>query len=334
MRQNRKNRTVVNRFDIGRIRATNIEVAKPETLLELAARLEHEERERQEAPIRAAENQLKATLRQMTEGYRNVWSMPVEKLRKADREFLEASTPDLGLSQTDYDTMDAGSATTAGQAAKQTFDDFIAALPQRGITLTEDGVIRFSLFVSALAVFRNAAVTVNCCDTALAWLHECFGDEIHHASTTVAEPPQESTPLTLDDVLKQGTDGSRDSDRRLRDAAEFDWLNEHRELISAFLNHLRDVWGFTPTDEQWKFIFGKHTGLFTRMNWSHGDPRNYDSARKYCAKRGIFPSSMLTCGEVAEMQFRQDSDWAAYNYKLQDLTRRGLVNRPRAEAGI
>jgi hypothetical protein len=335
MRQNRKNRTVVNRFDIGRIQPTNIDVAKPETLRELAVRLEREERERREVPIRAAENQLAVTLRQMTDEYRKVWSVPVEKLRRADRDYLDASTPDLGLTQADYDAMNAEAASTAGQEAKKTLDAFIAALPQRGVTLTAEGVARFSLFVSALAVFRNAAVTLDSCNIALTWLEACLGDEIRHAPTTVAESEQvERKPLTLNDVLQQGTDGSRDSDRRLRDAAEVDWLNEHRELISAFLNHLQTVWGFMPTDEQWKFIFGKHTGLFTQMNWSHGDPRNYDSARKYCAKRGIFPSSMLTAGEVVEAEYALDNDWSKFNYQVQNLTRRGLYNRPRVEAGI
>ena len=86
MRRN-KNK-IVNRFDLGRVPVTNIEVAKPETLRELAVR---EERERQEAPIRAAENQLKTTLHQMTDEYRKVWSLPVEKLRRADRDYLDAS---------------------------------------------------------------------------------------------------------------------------------------------------------------------------------------------------------------------------------------------------
>ena len=149
--------------------------------------------------------------------------------------------PDLGLPTADYDTMDAESGTVAAQAAKRTLDEFLATLPQRGVTLTDEGLSRLRLFASAQTVFRDAAVTVEMLQTALAWLYECFGDEADHDPTTVAESVHESKPLTLDEVLKQGTDGSRDSDRRLRDAAELDWLNEHRELISAFLTHLRDV---------------------------------------------------------------------------------------------
>jgi hypothetical protein len=334
MRKNRKNRAVVNRFDLGRIQPTNIDVAKPETLRELAVRLEREDRERREAPIRAAENQLTVTLRQMTDEYRKVWSMPVDKLRRADRDYLDASTPDLGLPTADYDTMDAESGAVAAQAAKRTLDEFLATLPQRGVTLTDEGLSRFRLFASALTVFRNAAVTVEMLQTALAWLYECLGDELHHSPTTVAVPVQEPRPLTLDDVLRQGTDGSRDSDKRLRDATEFDWLNEHRPMVDSFLNHLKTVWLFTPSDESWRFVFGQHTGLFTKMNWSHGDARNYDSARKFMVKSGRWPSSMLTAGEVVEAEYARDNDWSKFNFQVQNLTRHGLYNRPRAEAGI
>jgi len=333
MRRN-KNK-IVNRFDLGRVPVTNIEVAKPETLRELAIRLEREERERQEAPVRAAENQLAVTLRQMTDEYRKVWSMPVDKLRRADRDFLEASTPDLGLAQADYDAMDAESGAVAAQAAKRTLDEFLATLPQRGVTLTDEGLSRFRLFASALTVFRNAAVTVEMLQTALTWLEACLGNEIHHAPTTIAEPEQvERQPLTLNDVLQQGTDGSRDSDRRLRDATEFDWLNEHRPMVDAYLSHLHTVWSFIPTDESWRFIFGKHDSLFTRMNWSYGDARNYDSARKFMVKCGRWPSSMLTAGEVVEAEYARANDWSKFNYQVQNLTRRGLYNRPRVEAGI
>lgn len=333
MRRN-KNK-IVNRFDLGRVPVTSVEVAKPETLRELAIRLEREEREKREAPIRAAENQLAATFRQMTDEYRKVWSMPVEKLRRADRDYLDASTPDLGLAQADYDAMNAEAASTAGQEAKKTLDAFIAALPQRGVTLTADGVARFSLFVSALAIFRNAAVTLDSCNIALTWLDDCFGDEIHHAPTTVSEPKQEEPqPLTLDDVLAQGVDGSLNSDRRLRAAVENDFVAETGQLAMEFVDHLRSTWGFSPDDASWKYAFAGPNSLVVRMNWALHDPRTYDKVRVALVKSGRWPRTLLTAGEVLDTQFRQDNDWSAYNYKLQDLLRRGLVNRPRSEAGV
>ncbi|MGO8794542.1 MAG: hypothetical protein ACLQLC_06945 [Candidatus Sulfotelmatobacter sp.] len=333
MRRN-KNK-IVNRFDLGRVPVTSVEVAKPETLRELAIRLEREERERREAPIRAAENQLTVTLRQMTDEYRKVWSMPVEKLRRAERDYLDASTPDLGLPQADYDAMNAEAASTAGQEAKKTLDAFIAELPQRGVTLTADGVTRFSLFVSALAIFRNAAVTLDSCNIALTWLDDCLGDEIHFAPTTIAEPEQvERKPLTLNDVLEQGIDGSRDSDRRLRAAVENDFVAETGTLASQFIEHLRSVWSFRPDDASWRYAFSGPNSLVVRMNWPLHDPRTYDKVRVALTKSWRWPSTMLTAGEVVEAEYARDNDWSKFNYQVQNLTRRGLYNRPRVEAGI
>lgn len=51
-------------------------------------------------------------------------------------------------------------------------------------------------------------------------------------------------------------------------------------------------------------------------------------------KSGRWPSSMLTAGEVVEAEYARDNDWSKFNFQVHDLTRRGLYNRPRAEAGI
>jgi hypothetical protein len=336
MRQNRKNRTVVNRFDLGRIQPTSIEVAKPETLRELAIRLEREERERREAPIRAAEQQLTETVRAMHDDLRKAWSQPLSTLKKFDRGYAESMYVPLGLPQQDSNA----DPTATAQSVKAEFKRFIDGLPARGYVIDVDGSWRFQAFIQTQIVFGDAAVTQASLQTMFDYLvcGQCFAaTELRYVPELVppveAEPSPEPRPLTLEDVLQQGTDGSRDSDKRLRDAAEFDWLNEHRPMVDAFLNHLQTVWGFTPTDEQWKYIFGRQ-GLFVQKNWSHGDARNYDSARKFCARTGIFPSSMLTAGEVVEAEYARDNDWSKFNYQVQNLTRRGLYNRPRVEAGI
>lgn len=334
MRRN-KNK-IVNRFDLGRVQATNIEVAKPETLRELAVRLEREERERREAPIRAAENQLTVTLREMHDDLRKTWSQPISVLKKFDQNYAESLYVPLGLAQQDPEA----DPTATAQSVKDEFKRFVDALPSRGYVIDVDGSWRFQAFIQIQIVFGGAAVTQASLQTMFDYLvsDQCFaGTELRVselAPPTEREPEPEPRPLTLDDVLRQGTDGSRDSEKRLRDAAEFDWLNEHRSMVDSFLNHLQTVWSFTPSDESWRFVFGQHTGLFTKMNWSHGDARNYDSARKFMVKSGRWPSSMLTAGEVVEAEFARDNDWSKFNYQVQNLTRRGLYNRPRVEAGI
>ncbi len=334
MRRN-KNK-IVNRFDLGRVPVTNIEVAKPETLRELAIRLEREERERQEAPIRAAENHLTVTLRAMHDDLRKAWSQPISVLKKFDQNYAESLYVPLGLERQDPDA----DPTATARSVKDEVNRFVEGLPARGYVIDVDGSWRFQAFIQTQIVFGDATVTQATLQAMFDYLvsGQCFtGTELRYVAELVPpaeqEPEPEPRPLTLADVLRQGTDGSRDSDRRLRDAAEFDWLNEHRPMIDAFLNHLQTVWGFMPTDEQWKYIFGRH-GLFVQKNWSHGDARNYDSARKFCAKSGIFPPSMLTAGEVVEAEYARDNDWSKFNYQVQTLTRLGLYNRPRAEAGI
>lgn len=332
MRRN-KNK-IVNRFDLGRVPVTSVEVAKPETLRELAIRLEREEREKREAPIRAAENQLTVTHRQRHAAKRAAWGTDLDKLKNADDDWFEANYADLDLPKADE-----SQTTQTIQAAYKEWFDTLAS--RTGFVIDLEGSQRFQLFIQTQLHFGKVAVTVRSLQTMFDYLvnGDCFaGTELRYiaepiAPTTVSEPEQVERKLTLNDVLQQGIDGSRDSDKRLRDAAEFDWLNEHRPMIDAFLNHLQTVWGFTPTDEQWKYIFGRQ-GLFVQKNWSHGDARNYDSARKVCARTGVFPPTMLTAGEVAEMAYARDNDWSKFNYQVHNLTRRGLYNRPRVEAGI
>jgi hypothetical protein len=334
MRKNRKNRTLINLNDLGRIKPTDISVPKEESLVELAVRLQRENNARINAPVEAAKRQQVEILRQMTKGYADFWSMPVERLQKADREARQASTPDIGLPTADYDTMTADTAAKAGQEAMKTFDTFIAGLPQRGVTLTEDGVTRLGLFVGALFNFYNAAVTLETLATALGWLwsYECFGDELHHDSPIAPAPAPESKPLSLDDVLKQGIDGSRDSDRRLREALNNDFFAETGVLAAQFIEHLQSIWNFRPDDFSWRRAFHGPNSLVVQRNWPLYDPRTFDKIRVALVNQGLWPPHLKTAGEFLDETFRKDGQWEKYRYKLNLLTQRGLVNRPMNDA--
>jgi hypothetical protein len=332
MRQNRKNRTVVNRFDLGRVSSTDISVEKPETLYEFAARLQREEQEKINAPVKAAEQQLTATLRQMTEELAQTWRLPLDKLQRFDRNYADALYVELSLPKENLDA----NPETVRDLVKAEFKTFVDNLPSRGFVFKDS--VRFQSFIQTQIIFGGVKIDQAALRTMFDWLvqGQCF-PETELSCIPELIPPAEAAlkqtaaPLTLEEVLKQGTDGSRDSDRRLREAVENDFIAETRPMAEQFLQHLQTVWGFTPSNEDWRYLFSPVDGWVVRMNKSLTDARTFDACRRHMASTR-WPSTMLTAGEWLDAQFRRDGKWGAYQYKLNLLTRAGLVNRPMSEA--
>jgi hypothetical protein len=279
------------------------------------------------APVVEAHRKLHAAKRQ-------AWKTPLEQLKKADDYWFEANYADLNLPEA------AGSQTT--QTIKAAYREWFDTLPSRtGFVIDLAGSQRFQLFIQTQLHFGNIAVTVSSLQTMFDYLvnGDCFAESElgFDPSLKVVQPETQQAKRPTFDELRATEDSSssRAAEQRLREAAELAADNEFEGLAMSWFSSLQTQFGYTPTDEQWKYIFNPYHGLFVRMNWSLGDPKNYDAARRAMVRSGRFPSTLLTAGEVIDDDYRVGKmTWSDYNVALQSLTRRGLVNRPRAEAGI
>lgn len=342
MRKNRKNRTVINRFDLGKIQPTDISVPKPETLVELAVRLQREANARTNAPVTAAAQQLTETYRQKDEAEGQTWGLPPDKLQRLVKNEPDTLYVELSLPKENPDA----DSETVMQSVKAEFKTFVDNLPSKGWVFNNS--VRFQTFIQSQVVEwkLNGIVVgggVKIDQSSLAvmfnWLvnHGCMPEsELRYVPELVppVEVEPESKPLTLKEALRQVDGRSRDGERILKQAVASDYVAETGVLAEQFVAHLRDVWGFVPDDASWRYAFSGPMSLVVQRNWPLHDPRTFDKVRVALVKSGRWPNNLLTCGEVIDAQYRLDNDWAAYNYNLQNLTRRGLVNRPRVEGGL
>jgi len=203
------NRAVHSVWDIGRLKpvegVTEI-VSSPKSIAELMQR----ERQALEAKELAEQRERETAKRAEYDGrVAAFWSQPVTGL-----------VGHLGM-RDDHCPLEAcESHATAGK-------DFIAELTSSGVVLTTDAKNRIAAYCESQNTHSHGriGVTVANLRLALARLKNlgCF------ARGEVTEPkiepvPATSTRLTLADALKQ-VDGTEASDRRLRNAAECDFLS-------------------------------------------------------------------------------------------------------------
>jgi|SRR5579864_8310318 len=296
----------------------------------------YREWERQEQAREAARTAklmapVQETLREMRRLQVAAWKTPLDKLKQANDGWLTSNFVDLNLPQGDQTL----------ESVRDVYRKWFDTLQTRtGYVIGFYGSQRFQIFVQTQINVGGVIVTADSLDAMFQFFvdNDIFPDGelgFDENLKAVQSEPEPAKAPTFDELLKT-TDGSqsREAERRLRDAAETAAEAELGELPKQFLHHLQTVWAFTPDDESWKYLFNPVHGLFVQRNWSLTDSRNYDSARRAMVRLGFWPSSMLTCGEVAEMEYDADHNYARFQYRLRDLTRRGLTNRPRAEGGM
>jgi len=276
MRQGKNKNKIYSRFDIGRVPVTSVDVAKPETAQQFRERLAKEEEARINAPIKAAEQQLAATLRQMTEELAQTWRLPLDKLQRFDRNYADALHVELSLPKENQDA----NPEALMQSVKAEFKTFVDNLPSKGYVFNNS--VRFQSFIQTQIVFGGVKIDQSSLATMFAWLvnHECFSEsELRYVPELVppteAEPEPEVQPLTLSEALMVA---EGDRDKLLRDAVEFDWLNAHRSMIEVWTASLARDWNIYPSPADWKFLFDKHTGYFVQRNLQF-TPANLDKAR-------------------------------------------------------
>lgn len=283
-------------------------------------------------------------MRQMQRNQIDIWRRtPVEKIAKwsksADKEFLSTLAPDINLPKYPEGFLDdKAQAKAAGTEANKLMNAFIASIPSRyGIVISRNDQTKFRHFIAAQVGTHDAAVTEDMLVTCFVWMveSEIFTDYGYDESLKTATPGPEPARLTLADAVKQA-DGTRSSDDRLRTAATNDFIfGEAAPMINKWINHLSTDYRYVPTDEQRLEFFAPPHGYFHQHGLSFLEGESYNRLRRWAVATGRFPPTMLTSGEVIDQRYKKgEMTWAEYNAALQSLTRRGLLNRPRAETGL
>jgi hypothetical protein len=270
------------------------DVPKPETLLQMDARLLREAEDARLAPIRKLEAENVRMLREIAETLtatvKTYWSKPLEQIARFG---VTAGFVDLGLP------------TGQSQNVALTFKEFVAKLESQGIRLNDDAQKRLGSFVN---VQQNRGVLINpeslSCIFDQLVASECFGDGV-----TVEQrgPLPEATPekrLTLSDLAHESTESREGREKHIAVLNDAYFSGEAADIYQSWRAHLVKDYGFSPNEEQ------KHAVIqwFQDANRSYLQRKAWDECRVSMVRRGIFPSNLLTPDEQLAEQIETSSD--------------------------
>jgi len=331
MRKRRNPNRIVNIFDLNRLKPTNIEATKPETAKDFYARLEREEKERQERPLREAQDKLTATIRQIHSDAASFWALPLETMRRADGDAFTASYVSLGL-PTAPETADPKIVARAG---RREFDNFVASLPGRGYTLSQDGILRFGSMCQCQCAVGGVWLAPTTLRRIFDWLVQfsCFNpDELVVDTQTVEAARQGEQPEpepTFDDWLTR-YDGSRDADKKLRHALDREvYSGEFGEMFRKWRDSVRDNFHVSLQTHHFDTV----SRFFRERNLSPLRPDSFDAARRHLVNVGLLPETCLTCREVLEAQLRRaEISNKQFLQRCHALNLEGKLDAPRSNA--
>jgi hypothetical protein len=307
-------------FSLGGIQPTNIEVEKPETLRDVAIRLEREDRQRREAPVRAAERELNETVARIHADIAETWRLPIEKLQKYDKRRAEALYVDLGLPKQNHDVDWA----TAVQFVKDEFKRFVEALPSRGFVLDREGSWRFQSLIQVQGDIGGVRIDQSSLQTIFDWMvrHEVFSaTELRYVPELIPPAPVAQKPIE---------NAADKRDREVRAVIGDRRPPEFEDIELKWHKSVRDNFGYTLSHlqhrEVWKYIQARNLNPCVPATW--------DECRRFLVHRSLAPSSLLLASDVLADDLRTGAiDEKTYWQRCKALELEGKLNRPRSEAG-
>jgi hypothetical protein len=331
---------IYSRFDLGRVPVTkSVEIPKPETLLEFAARLEREERERRERPIREAASELTNTLRQYHQDVAAAWRQPIAKLEKFDRNYAESLFVDLGLERQDPDA----DPTATAQSVKDEFKKFVEGLPSRGYVIDREGSWRLQSFIQTQLVFGSAKIDQPALQTIFDWMvtHQVFSEtELRYVPELIppveVERSKKQRHKSVDEILATTDTSTRDGNSKLKKAVDYEWAQAYAPMIEEFYSFLQTVYGVVLKDEDADYLFHPDRGIFAKFGWQI-NAEKLNAARRHCANLGKFVDAQghpaITTEEYFDAKLsRGDMDYATYNREAARFSRLNLWASPLREA--
>jgi len=324
----RKKKKIFNAFDVGRIAITE---AMPQAALSLAQyeapktltleRFLFEEKQaelkKQKAKEDAEHQKVKTENNNRVRGY---WSKPA----------VDLMNDPVGV-RDDFSELEVGpSDPRAGQ-------NFIEELRGQGIPLTTAAKQRIGKYIESQSAHAGAAITVANLRKSLNRLNflGCFATgEISQSEVAAPEPqaPESEPQAPSLDTLIAVSGVSQEADRAAKRALHAEVVGtEFAAVWEEWSNHLQSQYGYTLKKYQHQAAWD----MFQGQNLSPLRRENYDLVRKALVSRGILPPALLSARDVLEKSYRAgEISSRDFLQQCQTLERSGLVDRPRAEAGI
>jgi hypothetical protein len=288
-------------WDLGRLETMPVpkkgDPTAGETLAQYKRRKAAEAKAEHEKTLREFEQVNTRLATEYFEVLRKFWSRDIPTLAKvmSKREALEqmGCCDDIGLPTGTRDEAAAGKATRA----------FVAALPNRGITLSDEGKTRFMMYIAAQLMGLDVAITEESLQTMLDRFISI--DAFADGEITIDESKQprkvvQPTPEPKVDLEALNISGNSEHERLARKTVTERMYAEGSPLHQEWMDHLYRRYAFVPTRADLEYLYGTTpgTGWFVRSNMSYVDRRSFDAAKRHMVSVGKWPESLLSADEL------------------------------------
>lgn len=307
--------------DWGRIPTVTPQSSGYEDSKSLLARLQREEAEAKNAPIRKIESEITAALRENQTGVQKFWSLPMEEMGK----YAPSEAPaDHGL---DLPERSAGETYTP-EFLTNVYYKFYETLKAQGIELNENGYCRLQRYFLKTASERNLAITIEAWWSALARLNYlgCLTGEILTGEKLIPKPVKlekgESSKAVIGDLLEQTPSESH----VWKKAVDQGFEANVAEWLEAWAESLKKNFDYTLDLDK----VGRRIGqLLDKMNWSPFSYQTWDRIRVCLVKSRDFPEHMLTPQEqLSELIESSDTNDYATRRRIGRLQQDLMDERP------
>jgi hypothetical protein len=246
-----------------------------------------EQRELAEKPLRDFQRVTTQLANEYFEVLRQFWSRDIPTLAKvlSRRQALEQTgcCDDIGLPKGTRDETAAGKATRA----------FIAALPSRGISLSDDGKTRYSMYVLAQIMGLDVSITEESLQTMLDRFISVGAFRDGEVTVDRSKQPRNPEPpaprVTLADIESEA------DERTSRRLAEQIYYDERQPMVRAWFESLLTQHNYSISGDDIK----RCKQWFERNNKSFLTPQHFNECRRSNIFAGYWPETMLTPDEVA-----------------------------------
>jgi hypothetical protein len=255
------------------------------------------EKEAAERPVKEAIASLESTYGQLRTLASQFWSRPVRELQLS---IYQDSARDVTFNAPPAEKIFTREDLIA--ACDRWHDEFFV---NTGYELNPDGVMRLCCFGESQA--RAGADMSQPLAWGLAFAHlrdnlHAFGDELDSSRAPHAEPPAPPQP-TLSDLEKfakplDSTDGRLEALKIVEELAS----TEAAGMLSQWLQHLKDVWKFTPTISQNRAVLAWFRRNATE-SWLN--PESYNRCRRSLSAQGVW--DLLTIDEREAQAIEQST---------------------------
>jgi hypothetical protein len=269
-----------------------------ESLKDFRRRYDAEQAAAKQAPINQAIAQLSQTMQELNRHAREFWG---QSLGAIIPQLYSELSKDCVLSVPairDQFTLD---------DVKAAFDIWFEQMPKTGYDFaTEVAAQKFVRYLLAQAKHghdvSNPAAVQTCWERCLQLEMFADGDLTFDPSKAPRPVAAPAPRATLADIEKLNISGDAEQAKQAKQIVTNLMYDEVAPLHRAFMEHLRDTYGFTPSEDGLRYLYNV---WFPRSNKSYLIHSSYDAARRHMVSIGRWPDTLLTDDERVAREIEQ-----------------------------